>query len=51
MDINATEETRERLARESDRKIDGWGPGRVWLAWGIYFTVLTIVALAALMGT
>jgi hypothetical protein len=34
-----------------EQRPDGWGPGRVWLAWGIYFTVLAIAALAALVGT
>lgn len=59
MDLNAIPETTDRRARgraegrhdgRNDRAA-GWGPGRVWLAWGIYFTVLAVVALAALMGT
>jgi hypothetical protein len=41
----------EGRADGRERRPDGWGPGRVWLAWGIYFTVLAIVALAALVGT
>jgi hypothetical protein len=46
-----TDRTGEGLGEGREQRPHGWGPGRVWLAWGIYFTVLAIAALAALVGT
>jgi hypothetical protein len=51
MAVRTIRETAPRFAQGREKNPDGWGPGRVWLAWGIYFTVLAIVALAALAGT
>jgi hypothetical protein len=51
MDVNARHETTDRTGGGPERRAGEWGPGRVWLAWGIYFTVLILVALATLAGS